>query len=230
MRRSPSTIVYDPSLVMLAFRQARYRAAGSPRTQRAVEKAAVRWHDDATPAMVSGGLPNHVGAAVGCAARYGVGALFLAAVGDVAAVEAEAQAEAELGRELSNEEKKTIEQAVMFAQAGVKDEPLYEWVRQQMPTTALVDAAMNAARSSRDAVLAAPNDARKAVQEFLKEQSENAARVLKEGANLVDKTLEPGKDVLKALTAAEVLATVLVIGGGLYYFFGGSSNSSRGRK
>lgn len=216
MRRA--TIVYDPSLVMLAFRHA--EACAPPSRRKAVRRAMVRWQDDATPVPVAGGLPNHVGVAIGCADRYGVGDLLLAAVSDVASTSAQTDAEEALGRELTRDETRVVEQAVAFAKKGADEESIFEWVRRQMPTTPVVDAAMQAARDTRDAIRAAPENMRQAALDTMERAADASVKVLKGGKEMIEAGTQPVRDISEGITLGMALTGIAALGLGYYYLFG----------
>lgn len=205
-------IVNDPSLVMIAFKQA-HRYARTPGARRRVARAYNDWSQTAGigGASVGAAAGTFVGNAVGCACRHNVQGLLLAGVGDVTAAQVQANAEASAGRPLTPAEEQVVEQAVAIAQAPqVTDESMYEWIRQHAPTTIAYNAAVQAASDMRTAMGETATAAKDAVLEVSKQSAENVVTVLKPltapAERLVD-TMDRGQK------SGEKIAWALVIGG-----------------
>lgn len=190
-------IVNDPSLVMLAFRQA-HSCARSPAQRRAIARASTVWRD--TPEV---GGANGVQTAVGCACRFGVGALFLAAVGDVVEAEAEAQVEAKTGAPIDPQAEKTIEQAVALTQAGADEPSVLAWLQAHSPNKAVYDAGVQAATAMREALV---SSARESAQAVAEQARENLTLIMKPADTIAKSVADAQKDGAK-------IALTLVVGG-----------------
>lgn len=199
-------IVNDPSLVMLAFRQA-HRRARTPRARRAVSRAYNTWAEG-LQGPASGSVAST--AAMACANEYGVEGLFLAGVADVAAAVATTAVEDDTGRELDQAEQAFVETAAQQATARATDSDASwsAWVQSLVgkASTEAYNAAVTAATAVRDAALAAQQQALDAAKDAAVEVTELVTA--------------PARDLGAASKTAATTGTIVAVGllalGGLW--------------
>lgn len=207
-------IVNDPSLVMLAFRQA-HRRARTPRARRAVSRAYNTWAEG-LQGPASGSVAST--AAMACANEYGVEGLFLAGVADVAAAAAAAAVEDDAGRDLNQTEQAFVEAVAQqaAARAADSDASWSAWLNSLVSKTSAEahKAAVNAAAAVRDTVLAAQRQA------------------LEAATDVAEMVTQPARDLGAASKTAATTGTVVAVGllalGGFWLWSQQGSKSRKG--
>lgn len=192
-------IVNDPSLVMLAFRQAHGRAR-TPAQRRAVNRAYNAWAEGLN-APASGSVAST--AAVACANEYGIYGLFVEGLADVAATVAAVGAEDAAGRELTSNEDWFVDQVRDMVAARVEDyEKVVAWIQSQATIgTPVYNAAISTAQAVRDTVLAAQQQALDAARDVADRAAQAAEKMTADVTRPAQQAVGTGKVVAVGLLA-----------------------------